>query len=248
MKIAVISDIHGNLSALQAVLAHIQEQNIEHIHCLGDVVGYGPYPRECLNLITKHTDSLIMGNHEDALAHEELLEDLTRHAIEGLVFARKELSDANIQGLKSLKRWKKIPCLDIVLSHGSMTGNKTWHYVINSDDAEQNLKKFDEKILFIGHTHSPFLYGSLRRLYNYVSDGLDLSGSQRYIINVGSVGQPRDGDVRASYVTLDFVDNSKKGSIILDMHRVPYDIAQTEQAMKEKGLSRFLSDRLYRGE
>ena len=237
MKFAVISDIHGNASALMSVLKHIESQSVDNILCLGDVVGYGPFPKQCFRIIQERASTIILGNHEDGIANPEIISRFSPYAAEGLKFSRKHLKQKDIDAIKQLPRHKYFPQYDMILTHGSLGKDMTWEYIMCPEDAEYALKRLTARILFVGHSHSPFLYGSKKKLYKYVSDGLDLSDGQRYIINVGSVGQPRDGDVRASYATIDFTGKSWDDKVLLDMHRVPYNIECTEVAMKKFGIS-----------
>ena len=246
MKIAVISDIHGNLEALEQVVKDIKNLHISSVICLGDVVGYGPHPAECLARVQSLTEIVLKGNHEQAVigtteeAHEEM-KDLAFYAIE---FTRTKLVASDIAYLDSLVISQILPEIDVTIAHGSTVPDRGWTYVEKESLIKQELQNCTTRFCLLGHTHVPLVYGNVHGLYKYLSDPLVLNGDEKYIINVGSVGQPRDGDCRASYGVLD-IDN---GLASFSLRRVFYNIQKTEDAMRKAKLNPILYERLYCGE
>ncbi|MFC1622609.1 metallophosphoesterase family protein [Patescibacteria group bacterium] len=244
MKIAIISDIHSNLAALQAVERDIKSLKVNFVYCLGDIIGYGPLPKECLVSVTKLCKKILKGNHEDSVCNLELEKELSRYALEGVRFTREKLDEKTIKFLSKLPTKLIIKKVGMTLCHGSYTEPSTWKYVDSEDKAEKELKEIPTKICVIGHTHNPFVFGNKKGLFEYLPDDLILDSDQKYLVNVGSVGQPRDGDCRASYGVFEFKNNQ----VIFNLRRIFYNISQTEQAFQQTNLSLFLSERLFRGE
>jgi len=242
MKIAIISDIHGNLEALQAVVEDLKSQDIGVVYCLGDVVGYGPDPLKCLGIVSSLCQKMIKGNHEECVCNAVMEKELNLYAIEGVRYARKNLSEEAIKAIANLPHTINIPELDMVLCHGSFSEPSLWNYIDAKHKAREELKITPSRICLVGHTHNPFVFGSKNGLYEFLTDDMVLDKDQKFIVNVGSVGQPRDGDCRACYGIFDFGDN-----VTFTLRRVFYNIAKTESAIKYASLSSYLSDRLFKG-
>ncbi|NET73845.1 MAG: metallophosphoesterase [Sphaerospermopsis sp. SIO1G2] len=251
--IAFISDIHGNLPALEAVLEDIDSLgNVEKIYCLGDVVGYGPFPLECLELTASRTSLILMGNHEHAVVHGPyLFNPRARKAIEWT----KETILANSAPNRRKQIWDLLENLpdryemgDILLVHASPR-DPVMEYVLESDLWEgADPSKIDgifaafDRLCFVGHTHRPGVFTEDRCFLaaNDLPSGYDVSDG-RYLINVGSVGQPRDRDARACYTIF-------SGDAIY-FRRVGYDVDVTAQAIRQtEELGDQLANRLYKGE
>lgn len=246
MKIAIISDIHGNLEALEAVAEDIKKLGITTVFCLGDIVGYGPYPSECLTFVRQLAKVILSGNHEQAVidtieAAREALNDLAFRAIE---FTRGKLSDQEVSFLLTLQPVQTIEELQITIAHGSAIPDKEWTYVEKEGVIKQELENCPTNICVLGHTHVPLVYGSNHGLYEYLPDRMNLDKNEKYIINVGSVGQPRDDDCRASYGIIE-IDGD---STFFTLRRVFYNIQKMEEMIREKDLDPILYERLYRGE
>jgi predicted phosphodiesterase len=249
----LISDIHGNLSALEAVIADMETQGAERIICLGDVVGYGPYPGECLDLV-RRCGAVLMGNHEEALLHGA--ENFNPRARRAIDWTREHLKTSGDDETRS-HRWGILETLQLhaqegqfLFTHGSPR-QPTSEYVFPKDS--QNSQKMTEifslipHVCFVGHTHIPGVF-----LENQTFTSPSTLWAQTYfiepgekaLINIGSVGQPRDGDKRASYVVLDN-DATAPRAIF---RRVEYDIEHTCRAIEANPyLDNYLADRLRLG-
>ena len=249
LRRAIISDIHANLAAFESVLADIQSQNVDSIYCLGDVIGYGPNPRECLQLSRK-LDLNLMGNHEEAVLFEPIgFNPKARVAIE---WTKDQLSLPTEPQDENRALWNFVGSMldrhvedGVLYVHGSPR-EPTREYIFVSD--VKNREKMDEifacleqKTCFSGHTHTA---GIFTEDYQFLTPaGLDFRfalDDRKVIINVGSVGQPRDGDPRSSYVIFD-------GETV-EFRRVDYDIDRTVKRFKEIPiLPEYLAQRLIEG-
>ena len=240
---AVISDIHGNLEALEAVLRDVPD-GIERIYCLGDVVGYGANPNECCGLVRSYEMPTISGNHD--LAVTDLSTDLAWFnpvAAAAIEWTREQLTEENTHFLRTLSRTMQEG--GILFVHGSVRDPD--EYIVNAAVARENLaalkKKYpDVQVCFFGHTHvkaiAPSPNGPITG-----SGALDLTSGGPYLVNPGSVGQPRDGDTFASYV---LVEEAPDGARVA-YHFVEYDVAKAQAKIRAAGLPAMLADRLAYG-
>jgi predicted phosphodiesterase len=228
-KFAVISDIHSNIEALSAVLEDISDQGVDHIICLGDVVGYGPNPLECVDLIMRNCRVVLRGNHDEALVHGAYAFNLAaRRAID---WTREMLRPRFFSGAAVRRRWDFLCGLPLrhevgpdLFIHGSPR-DPTNEYILTHDLANWPSEKFEEifsgyeRRLFVGHTHMPCVITD--RYMTQTSTEMDNTYDfpamcdRKAIINVGSVGQPRDRDTRACYVVVN--------DDVVRWRRVPYD-------------------------
>jgi diadenosine tetraphosphatase ApaH/serine/threonine PP2A family protein phosphatase len=245
---ALISDIHSNLEALEAVFHRIDQLGISDVNCLGDVVGYGADPEACGHMVMTRCRWTIMGNHDWGLFHD--LKDFNPLAREALLYTRKRLKPDFIRRRRKAL-WKYLESLPerreesgYLFCHGSPR-NPIMEYVLKNDGFLEPEKMEDifariDRPCFVGHTHWPGVHGADFR-FNQATDDVhafDLEPAPM-IVNVGSVGQPRDGDPRASFAVVN-------GSVV-EIHRVPYDFQRTQAKILAAGLNPALADRLSRG-
>ncbi|MCB9910619.1 MAG: metallophosphoesterase family protein [Planctomycetes bacterium] len=252
VKIALISDIHANREALDAVLAHLGGQGVDRVYCLGDVVGYGPDPEYCVDVIRSQCAITLMGNHDEGLFHGA--KGFNDHARAALEFTRKRMRPRWFSARIVKQRWEWLRTLPqrhqegrFLFVHGSPR-DPVREYVLSTDGFLNPTKLraiFDafEGIAFAGHTHHPgTIDGDLRfhGLDGSESFRFDFQPGGQYFVNVGSVGQPRDGDSRACYAILD-----EQG---VTWHRVPYDIPTTQMKIRQQtDLHEILASRLSMG-
>ncbi len=243
MRILIISDIHSNLVALNAVLS--EAGTFDRLWCLGDIVGYGPEPNECIATLSKLDPLCLAGNHDwvvtDKLDPEEFNSD-ARHAAQ---WTRQQLTVNNLDWLHSLPERVPTQFDKFTLVHGSPR-HPVWEYVLTPTVARANFQHFDTPYCLMGHTHVPvvFRHNSNRRTLStdsFLEDAPLVLGEERMMINPGSVGQPRDGDPRASFALLD------TGANTLLHRRVEYDIGATQTKMQEAQLPTRLIARLTHG-
>jgi len=237
MKYAIISDIHGNLEALNTVLKDADARGCEKYICGGDVVGYNANPKECLNIVRGLDIPCVMGNHDEYIGQDCDLSAFNPVAAEAVVWTREQLSEEDRQWLCELRYVRLVDHFSIV--HGTMANPKLWGYVQDKNDAAENFVYQSTNLCFHGHTHVPVVFvddgGGIE---HGTFDHLKLEPGLKYFINVGSVGQPRDGDPRASYCIYDSDAES------VELFRLDYDIETTKQKILDAGLPERLADRL----
>ena len=242
MKFAIIADIHGNLEALQRVLESMKRLGVEKRVCLGDIVGYGPYPNECLELVAANSDITILGNHDSVAIGRESAEGWNNfNAQKAIEWTSKVLTPESIKFLEGLPYMVSEPPLLFV--HASPWSPADWRYVSSLDDAVDAFSFFTEKICFIGHTHWPIIVVTEGEQSFKVSESLSytLQPNERILVNDGSIGQPRDRNPLACWCLCD----SEKMSV--EIIRVGYDISKTQEAMRKNGFADFLVNRLSEG-
>jgi predicted phosphodiesterase len=241
MRLAIISDIHGNLEAFQQVLADIERSRIDQVICLGDMIGYGPEPEEVIQLIQKENIPSIMGNHELAILEPRYLEWFNILCQMSLDKTKRLLSHETIHYIHALKNYLKLG--EALFVHGSPPDSvMTYIYELSDSDLETLLQAREEKFFFVGHTHDLLLkmYDGNAVYSQPLSEGVfPLQENQKYLVNVGSVGQPRDGNNQAKYVIWD------QAAANLEVRFVPYDIGRTVQKIFALGLPEYHARRLW---
>ncbi|MEA1980050.1 MAG: metallophosphoesterase family protein [candidate division Zixibacteria bacterium] len=241
MKFALISDIHGNLEALTAVLKDIEKNKVDTIHCLGDVIGYGCDPVACLNIVNKNCEIKLMGNHEHLLLGLYSMDKCNSAAKTSHEWTSKQLSDHELALIEKFQI-KSIyeGCL---LVHASPLKPEEWRYIVNSQQAELAFDSMDENFCFFGHSHLPMIFveNKDKPPRQVVGHDIIMDPDYRYLVNVGSVGQPRDNDPRASYVIVD----TDEWEVLFK--RVEYDIATAQSKMKKATMPELLVERLLVG-
>lgn len=237
MKFAVLSDIHANLEALQAVLADAKAQACTNYVCLGDIVGYGPNPHECLELIRGLDCPVVMGNHDEYCAAEQQLTGFNPMAADGIRWTREKLSVAEKAWLKDLKYIRRVESFTIV--HATLDLPERWAYVFDKLAAAASLNYQSTPVCFFGHTHIPiaFIRGD-RGIQGGLYSKIKIEVARKYFVNVGSIGQPRDRNAKAAYATFDLINN------VIELRRVEYDVAATQKKIRAAGLPSSLADRI----
>lgn len=236
MKYAIIADIHANLEALQVVLEDIKEQKCTHVACLGDVVGYNANPKECLDIIRSMNIPCVKGNHDEYCSTDDNLEGFNPHAAEAVNWTRKQLTVEDKQWLRDLKYLRLVASFSIV--HATLDVPQRWGYVFDKLAAAASFTYQNTSVCFFGHTHVPaaFIRDSVVRGGTYSK--FKVEPGRKYFINVGSVGQPRDGDPKAKYVVYDMDEGS------IELRKLDYDIATAQKKILAAGLPARLAERL----
>ncbi len=242
MRYAILADIHGNLAAFQAVLEDIEYRGgFDQIWCLGDIVGYGPDPHECIELMRKYNHICVAGNHDWAAIHKIDTFDFNAYAVEAAKWTAAQLTSQDIAYLEAVP--EILTLKDFTLVHGSPR-NHIIEYILSSSVAEDNFRIMETRYCLIGHSHVPFIFELSHNhavLHSYDNGSVFKLGENPLIINPGGVGQPRDNDPRSSYAVYDSDEH------FITHFRVEYDIALTQEKMKKAGLSSFLINRLQYG-
>jgi predicted phosphodiesterase len=259
VRVLVISDIHGNLSALETVIADALlvdfcgAKGFDSVWCLGDIVGYGPDPNACIELLGVWGDHLlcVAGNHDWAVLGRLPLEDFNSEAREAALWTRKQLSDQNRKDLEQLPS-EPVTSGEYTITHASPR-HPVWEYISSPFVARDNFAHFDTRFCWVGHTHVPMIYmcdghggeppgvPACRGLSPAVGELVSLGQQHRLVLNPGSVGQPRDNDPRASYVLLDTESN------VIIYRRVSYPYELTQARMRAAQLPDRLIARLAYG-
>lgn len=235
-KYAILGDIHGNLEAFNAVLKDSDEQGVTSYVCVGDIVGYYPNPIECLEKIRALECVTVRGNHDHYCAYNESLDDFHPVAANVVDWTRHQLSSEHIEYLRKLKMVNVIEGFTIV--HSTLDMPEKWGYVFDDLEAEAHFNYQTTSVCFFGHTHAPVVYMKQGGVNSNAYNKFKITLGQKYFINVGSVGQPRDGDPRAAYVIYDTKTNE------VELRRLPYDIHKTQEKVHKAGLSEWLAQRL----
>lgn len=244
MFFAILSDIHANIDALDAVLADIRQWPCRGMLCLGDIVGYGPEPAWCLERVADNASVSVMGNHEAMLLMADRLppEQLDDSVGAPIRLALGQVTADQLEWISNLPI--QVDLDPITICHASLNEPPAFHYVQSPEDARSNFAAQATFVSFHGHTHIPAIWeesGGTHRCFHPSEDPVQLDEKGRYAINVGSVGQPRDGDPRASYALYDYE------SRLLLHRRVEYDIDKARKRFKEAKLPAMNANRLKKG-
>ena len=239
MRALILSDIHSNLEAVQAVLEDAAGRGgFDEVWSLGDIVGYGPDPGQCIELLRRHNYTSVVGNHDLAAAGRLSTHDFNSHARFAAQWTASQLVPEHAQFLASLP--EVVRRGDFTLVHGSLRG-PVLEYLVSMEAAMATFSLLESPFCLVGHSHIPFICreGDSTCSFEPLPEGIAVRlGQERMIINPGGVGQPRDGDPRPSYGLYD----SNEGTV--QRHRVSYDIASTQEKMRQAGLPEALIRRL----
>ncbi len=239
MKFAIIADIHANLEALEVVLADAKNEKVTHYACLGDVVGYNANPKECLDIVRGMGMPCVKGNHDEYCSSEGALDGFNPAAAQAVHWTRNQLTADDRQWLRELKYMRLVTSFSIV--HATLDGPQRWGYVFDKLAAAASFTYQNTSVCFFGHTHVPvaFVRDSVVRGGSYSK--FRVEPGKKYFVNVGSVGQSRDGVPKATYVIYD-VDTQT-----IELRRLDYEMAKTQAKIVAAGLPKRLADRLADG-
>jgi diadenosine tetraphosphatase ApaH/serine/threonine PP2A family protein phosphatase len=239
MRAAVVSDIHGNLAALEAVLAAVDERAPDELWCLGDLVGYGARPNECCGIVRRRSTICLAGNHDLAVRGTIDLLEFSGDAGVAARWTRDVLTDESLAYLKILE--PEGTAHGVELYHGSAR-DPVWEYVLSDEAAAVTLALTESQVVLVGHSHVA-LHVSTAGVGGLAPDGTRVEfRDARHLLNPGSVGQPRDGDPRAAWLELDL------DAATATFHRVAYDIERTQAEIRGAGLPEVLAERLAYGQ
>jgi diadenosine tetraphosphatase ApaH/serine/threonine PP2A family protein phosphatase len=243
MRVLLLSDIHGNIVALEKVLASAPPHDA--LWCLGDVVGYGPAPNECCDLLQSRAQLVLLGNHDAAVAGRLPLENFTQLARRALEWTRSAVLPRHVEWLRSHPPRHLMAEHDLELVHASPR-DPLEEYITSPYLALENMEFFERAACLYGHTHVPmsFRLDEKDRVLSsvYLQEHSHVRLTAKMLLNPGSIGQPRDGDPRSSFVLLDLANRA------FTHYRVEYDVAAVQRAIRNAGLPQRLADRLGFGE
>ncbi|MCX7013318.1 MAG: metallophosphoesterase family protein [Candidatus Sumerlaeota bacterium] len=236
-RVGVFSDIHGNYHALRAVIGSLDDHGIEEMFCCGDVVGYGAHPNECCALLRERRIPTIAGNHDHAALLRTNIGFFNDIAKAAVLWTKDTLTPENTEFLANLPLTMESG--EFCFVHGSPESPDTWKYVLTLGDAKASFECFQQRFCFIGHSHQPFLIEWRDGVISCPSTPIvEIQDDSRYLINVGSVGQPRDRNPMACFVIVD------QGTRRIEFHRAPYDLEAAQRAILDCGLPAQLAERL----
>jgi diadenosine tetraphosphatase ApaH/serine/threonine PP2A family protein phosphatase len=243
MRIAILSDVHGNLPAFEAVLGDVEEQSVEEVWCLGDLVGYGAQPDDCVQLARDRCDMSLAGNHDLVVTGEIPIEDFSASAAAAARWTQENIRDETLDYLKRLE--PADPGREPALYHASPR-DPVWEYVLSTWQADENFDVMEARVAAVGHSHVALWFsrddeGNVSGATAEAGEEKDLAGG-RWLVNPGGVGQPRDGDPRAAWLLLD------TSTWTAEWRRVEYPIEEAARAIEEAGLPRMLAERLFSGQ
>jgi diadenosine tetraphosphatase ApaH/serine/threonine PP2A family protein phosphatase len=239
VRYAIVSDIHGNLDALEAVLSSARGLGAEHVVCLGDIVGYGPQPSECLQLIRRMSSTIVAGNHDFAVADRIDISNFNVYAREATLWTRGQVTDEELSFLANLPLVAELDGFTAV--HGTLHTPELFDYIQTSYDAHLSMQEMQQPLCVIGHSHVPITFVHADAIIYHLEQSATILPHTKTIVNVGSVGQPRDFDPRSSYAIFD----SERQSI--ERVRVRYDVDSVIEKIQHAGLPRPLGERLRSG-
>jgi diadenosine tetraphosphatase ApaH/serine/threonine PP2A family protein phosphatase len=241
MRVAVISDVHGNYHALEAVLGEIDRESVESVWCLGDTVGYGPLPNECCEAVERRARTCLVGNHDLVVLGNLSIGEFNGDAAAAAVWTSGVLTKASRSFLQGLEPAGEAEGVE--LFHASAR-DPVWEYVLSDETARATLELSKAPLVLVGHSHVALSFGlaGAQITGSLAPAGTQVTVDGRWLLNPGSVGQPRDGDPRAAWLLLDLERR------FADFRRVQYPIERTQREMRARGLPVALAARLGRGE
>jgi predicted phosphodiesterase len=237
--IALISDIHGNLDALTAVVKDIKSQGVQNIWCLGDIVGYGAEPSRCIDIVRETCARVVVGNHDKLAVGGDTLSFLSEHVSAGILYARASLSKSQYEWVNSLPY--TIMEEGVTAVHASLFNPEDFSYLATDMEARLHFRSQSTQVSFVGHTHVPLITvenGSSILWKELGEQSVRIENIAKCSVNVGSVGQPRDDNPKASYAIYDQLNN------MLYMRRIDYDIKKAQERIAEAGLPQINAARL----
>ncbi len=235
-RYAIIADIHANLDAFQVVLEDIKQQKCTHVVCLGDVVGYGANPKECLDLVRGMNIPVVKGNHDEYIGSDESPDGFNDAAAEAVTWTRAQLTEDDRKWLRDLKYFRLVANFSIV--HATLDAPQRWGYVFEKLEAAASFTYQNTQVCFFGHTHVPVAFIRDTGVRGGTYSKFRVEPGKKYFVNVGSVGQPRDGSPKAAYVIYDLPSQT------IELRRLDYDIAAAQKKIMATGLPQRLADRL----
>ena len=239
MRLAILSDVHGNLDALEAVLEDIESFNVDSRICLGDVVGYGAEPNACVDRIRDACDVVLVGNHDRTAIGMEDSENFNAFAREAILWTAAKLNPGSIEFLVDCPLTTELDAA--VFAHATPFRPEEWRYIFTPVDGRIELALTPARLCFVGHSHHAFVCSESGDATLLGFGEVRIEQSDRYLINAGSVGQPRDGDPRAAFLIWD------QDTCEIQVRRTNYDIASAQEKIRNARLPGFLADRLALG-
>ncbi len=239
MRFAIISDLHANLEATEAVVHDAHAKDCTHFVCLGDLVGYNANPHECIEIVRALDCPIVKGNHDEQASLDESSRDFNDLAERAISWTREQLTEEDKQLLAGLRMTRQVR--DFTIVHATLDTPGAWGYVFNNLDAMASFTYQHTPVCFFGHTHVAGAFIREDKVRRVKTEQLVIEPDKKYFINTGSVGQPRDGDWRAAYCIYDTDKN------VVEQRRLKYDLPKAQRKIIQAGLPRLLAERLELG-
>jgi len=239
LRYGIFGDVHGNLDALEAVLAALEREEVDKFYCVGDIVGYGARPSECIARIRALDCPTVAGNHDHGVVEKTSIEYFNPDARGAVLWTREHLSEEEMSFLADLPL--VVDTSEFTLAHGTLHSPELFDYIQTIYDAHLSFQQLRRPICFLGHSHVPITFFDDNPISYFMEPEIQIGGAERLLVNVGSVGQPRDQDPRAAYVVY---DTAKR---MIWVRRVEYDIDAAAEKIKEAGLPIMNAERLVMG-
>ena len=236
MRFAILSDIHSNLEAFEAVLADARARECTQFVCLGDVVGYNANPQECVERVREMDCPIVKGNHDEQASLVESSRDFNELAEHAIEWTRDNLTEEDKEWLRGMRFQRQVR--DFTIVHATLDTPAQWGYVFNNLDAAASFTYQHTAVCFFGHTHVPMAFIRDEGIKRVRIEQLRIDMTKKYFINTGSVGQPRDADWRAAYCIYHLDKN------VVEQRRVKYDLATAQKKIIKASLPRLLAERL----
>ena len=241
MRYGIISDIHGNKEALEVAVGHLESAGIDRFICVGDIVGYGADPDQCLDIVKELTDDIVAGNHDHAAVGLTDIENFNQHAKIAVLWTSEQLTAEHKDSIKSFPMTLQLDGALVV--HSTPFHPEKWFYLLTHFQFVAAFQQFTEQLCFIGHSHQPLVFEKGNQHTGPLKgETFSLVDGSRYIVNVGSIGQPRDRDPRLSCCIYDSTEKT------VELIRLEYDVALAQEKIREAGLPDYLAQRLAHGE
>lgn len=239
MRYAILGDIHSNLEALEAVLADIAKARVDALYCVGDIVGYAADPGKCIARLKEINCPTVAGNHDYGVVEKTSVEYFNPDARDAVLWTRKNLSDEDKKYLVDLPL--VLDCEHFTLAHGTLHSPDSFDYILTIYDAHLSFQTLQRSICFLGHSHVPITFFNDNPISYMIEPEINLDGTDKVLVNVGSVGQPRDQDKRAAWALYD-VEKRR-----VWIRRVEYDVEAAARKILEAGLPQMNAERLSLG-
>ncbi len=241
MRYGIFGDIHGNLHALEAVLTAYESESIDSYLCTGDLVGYGAYPKQCMDRCRELCDEIVAGNHDFAVCGKLNLEFFNSYAKSAVVWTQNALADEDLEYLRAMPLVRVIDPL-VTLSHATIYDPHAFDYIQTQYDAHLSLQEMESQCGFVGHSHIPIVFYLMNGIVSWTMETeISVADKEKVLVNVGSVGQPRDENPDAAFAVYD------TDAQTISIKRVPYDIEAAIAAIDKEGLPKILGQRLRLG-
>ncbi len=239
MRYGILSDVHGNLEALESALRALETERIDAWLSTGDIVGYGADPVRCVEIIRSLEPRIVAGNHDWAVAGRLSLDFFNSYARDAILWTREFLDDDAVRWLGSLELISIEG--EVTLVHSTLSAPQDFDYLLTAYDAFLSLQRLTTRVCFVGHSHVPVTFSDTGGVSFSFADHVDLESAQRFIVNAGSIGQPRDENPHASFGIYDSEARS------VEIRRVEYDVAGASRKILRAGLPSVLAERLWLG-